>query len=102
MATLGANQNGQQRRKLEVTAHLREPAVARKKRRVAPAGLFSWLALEIARLITHPTARIAHRAKTHTSGALRRVKHELELVGHPAEFWKRTGLHLLHSPAAMH
>src|SRR4051794_11634564 len=52
--------------------------------------------------LTHPAPRTAHPAKTHTSRALRLVKHQLELVSHPAEFWKRTGLHLLHRPAAMH
>ena len=33
---------------------------------------------------------------------LRRVGHELELYGHPAELGKRAGLHLLHRPASMH
>src|SRR5262245_60623776 len=36
------------------------------------------------------------------SGALRLVSHQLEHVGHSAEFGKRTSLHLLHRPAAMH
>ena len=35
-------------------------------------------------------------------GALRLVRHQLELVDHSAELGKRTGLHLLHRPAAMH
>jgi hypothetical protein len=33
---------------------------------------------------------------------LRRVGHQLELVSHSAEIAKRTGLHFLHRPAAMH
>ena len=40
-----------------------------------------------------------------TDGSLRalwRARHQLELVSHPAEFGKRTGLHLLHRPAATH
>src|SRR5215471_7209839 len=36
------------------------------------------------------------------SGALRLVRYQLEPVGHSAELGKRTGLHLLHRPAAMH
>src|SRR4051794_40870999 len=52
--------------------------------------------------LTYPAARIAQRAKTHTLRALRRVRYQLELVSHPAEFRKRTGPHLLHRPAAMH
>src|SRR5215475_6092850 len=36
------------------------------------------------------------------SGALRLLRHQLELVGHSAELGKRAGLHLLHGPAAMH
>jgi hypothetical protein len=34
--------------------------------------------------------------------ALRLIRYELEFVGYPAELGKRTGLHLLHRPAAMH
>src|SRR5207244_6277462 len=40
--------------------------------------------------------------KAYSSRALRLIWHQLELVGHPAELGKRTGLHLLHRPAAMH
>src|SRR5215475_15559023 len=36
------------------------------------------------------------------SGALRLLRHQLELVDHSAELGKRAGLHLLHRPAAMH
>jgi hypothetical protein len=32
---------------------------------------------------------------------LRLVGHQLELVGHSAELWKRTGLHLPHCAAAI-
>src|SRR3954470_9179333 len=88
----------------EVAAYLHAPAGSCKKKvgGVAPAGLFLWFALELRDCLTHPTARIAHRAKAHTLRALRRVRYKLELVSHPAKFWKRTGLHLLHRPAAMH
>jgi hypothetical protein len=40
--------------------------------------------------------------KAYSSRALRLVRHQLELVGHSAELGKRTGLRLLHRPAAMH
>src|SRR6266700_4418828 len=40
--------------------------------------------------------------KAFSSRALRLIWHQLEFVGHPAELGKRTGLHLLHRPAAMH
>ena len=36
------------------------------------------------------------------SGALRLLRYEVELVGHSSELGKRTGVHLLHRPAAMH
>ena len=36
------------------------------------------------------------------SGALRLLRHEFELIGHSSKFGKRTGLHLLHRPTAMH
>src|SRR5215469_10544018 len=36
------------------------------------------------------------------SKALRFVGHQLEFLGHSTELGKRTGLHLLHRPAAMH
>src|SRR6516165_5302158 len=48
-------------------------------------------------LCGHLVARSASR-----SDAQRLVRHEVELVGHSPEFWKRTGLHFLHRPAAMH
>jgi hypothetical protein len=35
------------------------------------------------------------------SGALRLLRHQLELVGHSAELGKRTGVHLPHRPAAV-
>src|SRR5262245_63932553 len=40
--------------------------------------------------------------KAYSSGTLRLVRNQLELVGHTAELGKRTGFHLLHRPAAMH
>src|SRR5262245_6166681 len=40
--------------------------------------------------------------KVDSSGALRPVGHQLELVGHSAKLRERTRLHLLHRPASMH
>src|SRR5215471_7732680 len=53
-------------------------------------------------LFSAPPTRIARRANRNSSGALWLVRYELELVGHSAELGKRTGLHLLHRPAAVH
>src|SRR4051794_36436875 len=36
--------------------------------------------------LTHRAPRTAHPAKTHRLRALRLVKHQLQLVSHPAEF----------------
>src|SRR5262245_3483727 len=38
----------------------------------------------------------------HAGSALRLIWYQLQLVGHSAELGKRTGLHLLHRPAAVH
>jgi hypothetical protein len=40
--------------------------------------------------------------KAYSSVELRLVWHQLEFVGHSAKLGKRTGLHLLHRPAAVH
>src|SRR5262249_43448138 len=45
---------------------------------VAPAGFSLGLLWRWRDRLTHPAARIAHRAKTHTLRALRRVRHQLE------------------------
>src|SRR4249920_1120076 len=55
----------------------------------------------------HSTRGQVHRARRKKnryagSGALRLLGHQLEFIGHSAELGKRTGLHLLHRPAAMH
>src|SRR3954471_21157681 len=52
-----------------------EPAVAIKSRRLAPARLISSLLWRLCDCSTHPAARIAHRVKTRTLRALRRVGH---------------------------
>jgi hypothetical protein len=44
----------------------------------------------------------ARKAGMPCSGVLRLLGRQLELVGHWAEFGKRTGFHLPHRPAAMH
>src|SRR5215467_15733811 len=41
-------------------------------------------------------------AGTSNYGALRLVRHQFEFGGHSAELRKRTGVHFLHRPAAMH
>src|SRR6516225_6664769 len=61
----------------------------------------------LGRLAADPHTRESPRTKRSEdphagSKALRFVGHQVESLGHSAELGKRTGLHLLHCPAAMH